>query len=590
MFNGYLTFGGEEIANHARTEAYLREGYTPVGSVTTAEEPDDLVMLAQILGDPGGYSTPVNDRAPWVESGDPDTWDFAGPIILEVTGADGSTRSADVTEFANDGGVVGRARYGTRTIAVTALLAGRTGASALAGLAWLSSALAGSSCVSCMGEELCAFSALPDEFTDGPIRDADPVTEPVDRRVDGWRASRGRFRSRDGWFDPTAAKPGQVALYGIGRYGISTYGGTESFEPYLVAPDQDCFAGPVTWRWNLSTVRGPAAVSVGAMDSNGQVLTRSATQTLQGDVVLPFSPDPAWESWRPVLWVDGNPVRIAPTITHAPYRLAEDCADTYLRSYLDVATVEGPLVVQQVDFPCGEFALKVEWTWVVGNPFIFGAINPLVTDFSTATSEAAATEPGVVPLAITPAGSYMSADVCTPSTVSTYDLIQDPLCPAFIPPPRPPQVTDACWSPPQSWRRWSFSVPARLAPANNDGLLTFAFTNDHKEKRGVRVRLYPDPLGRGMDALDECAYCAEFNLTYIPPDATVTIDAARRRVETAAPGLDPVNTAATVRGDHGAPFDYPALQCNTPYLVVLDLPAGQPGDVRFEMSLRLATV
>jgi len=608
MYDGLWTFGGEEIVNHGRTEAYLQHGFKPAGVTISTEDPGCATLVEMVNGGEA-YESPLADAAPWVESSDPDTWDFAGVIVTDITGVNGSTRSAAVTEYVGDGGGVGRARYGTRTIAVTALLVGRTGASVEAGLSWLSSALA-DDCGPGLGTELCGLVACPEDYLDSPIIDADPVTETLDLRVDGWAPSSGRFRSRDGWFDPDAPTVGSPAKYGSALYGFSTYaiGGPaygESFygeaiygvendvaDPVLLGPEQECYAGPVTWAWNLATLRGPVTVSYGARAADGTVLSRSDAQRVQGNAALIFTPDPTWEGWVPALWVEGNPVKIAPTITHTPYKTAEQCADSYLRSYLDVGTVEGPTVVDKIAFSCGEYAMKVEWTWVVGNPFVFGSITPLVTDYSTATGLAGSVESGVRPTALTEPGTFMFGDECALTPSPPLLLVSDPLCPGFITPPEAPKIVDACWQPPQAWRRWSFSIPSRLAPANNDGLLSLSFVNDRQPKRGVRVRLYADPLSRGMAGVDECNFCAEFNLTYIPPDSTLVIDTARKSITTQVPGLDPINTAANVRGSRGAPFEFPTLQCNTGYLVLLDIPGdlGDQGDLTFAMSLRPATV
>jgi hypothetical protein len=620
MYEGFWAFNGDEIINHARTAAYLDNGYVPPGVQANVGE-DVSAVLLDVLHDGRPYGSPVADGAPWVESGNPDTYDFAGVVALDITGASGSTRTATTTEFGGNGGSVSTPRFGTRTIAVTALLIGRTGASAEAGLSWLSQVLDGSNCTNCLGDELCAYSAVPDGYEETPAIDADPITEVLNRAVDGWTVTTGRFWSTEGRFDPEASSPGGVARYGTARYGFTVYGvggpvysdatyGESVFglddglpTPVLSAPEQTCYQGEVAWAWNLSTVKGAVSVSYGAKDpATGAVLARTSSETIQGDAPLVFNPDPLWESWVPVLWVEGNPVLIHPTITHTPYLTAEQCADTYQRSYLDVTTVDGPKVIEKVPFACGEYALKVEWTWVVGNPFIFGSTTPLVTGFDTATATATAMEAGVradtEPLVMTLADDPACVTDDAPVTLG----VVDPCNPGFLTPPRPPVIADLAYAPPNSWRRYSFTVPARLATANDDGLLGLSITNDDRPKRGVRLRLYADPLERGLAGIDECNFCAEFTLTYVPPNSVLSIDAARRRVTTTLPGSIAINTSASVRGAAGGPFDYPSLQCNVAHLVILDVPddydrACSPyavgetqGDLRFDLSLTTASI
>lgn len=607
MYDGYWAFNGDEIINHARTAAYLESGFIPPGVQATVGEEVDPVWL-DVLNTGRPYGSPIADGAPWVEAGNPDTYDFAGVIALEITGGSGSTREATVTEYAGDGGSVSAPRFGTRTVAVTALLVGRTGSSVEAGLSWLSQVLAGS--YGGLGDELCAYAAAPEAYIDTPIVDADPITELLDRSVDGWAVTSGRFRSSTGWFDPDAVSNGAVARYGTARYGFTVYGnggpvfgeavyGESVFgsddglaEPALSAPVQTCYSGGVTWAWNLSTVRGPVQVSYGAKTVDGVTVYRSPTETIQGDAMLTYTPDPTWEAWVPVLWVEGNPVKVAPTITHTPYLTAADCADSYLRSYLDVTTVSGPTVLERVPFACGEYALKVEWTWVVGNPFIFGSTTPLVTGYSTLTARAAQVAAGVKTTATSDDLGLVTVPVCTLSAAPAVLGVTDPIFPGFITPPSAPAILDVAYSVPDAVRRHTFSVPARLATQNDDGLLSLSITNDNVPKRGVRVRLYADPLNRGLDGIDECNFCAEFTVLYVPPDAVLTIDATRRRVTTTLPGAPAINTAASVRGAYGGPFDYPSLQCNTSHLVVLDLPGAHDflGDMEFDLTLTPATI
>lgn len=133
-WDGYYSLGGVELTNLERFLTYA----STIGSNVPIVEGglDELAGLSTVVGD-NPYSTPVDDRAPWVDLDDPVTHDFLGMRILSVAGIDDSKTEAGVTESLAKGGTVGEPRAGSREMRFTALLAGLTPEAVQAGLTWL---------------------------------------------------------------------------------------------------------------------------------------------------------------------------------------------------------------------------------------------------------------------------------------------------------------------------------------------------------------------------------------------------------------------------------------------------------------------
>lgn len=167
----YLCLGGIEIANSARTLAYARNGVSPhTMTVGDCACPD----LQHILGDPE-YRKPeldVESPPPWVDPAVPESYEFAGLLITSIDGLDSAPAHREVTDRVGDGAVLGRRRYGPRTISVTGLLIGSSCCGIDYGMRWLASALRGSmNCGpagGCSGDDLVFLTCCPSICEDAP--------------------------------------------------------------------------------------------------------------------------------------------------------------------------------------------------------------------------------------------------------------------------------------------------------------------------------------------------------------------------------------------------------------------------------------
>lgn len=392
----------------------------------------------------------------------------------------------------------------------------------------------------------------------------------------------GLRRAGHGYIDGDTRDTTLVTYDWTGTPGLSTSTATAiGAQPELDAPAQDC-AEESIFTWNLSTQSGEVRVIPAAKSADtGAFVWYGPSYTVHGQASLPVTADQAWGDWIPVLLVDtapgAEPFIVNPSVRRTRYTTVEECAENLMRSYLDVTTTSGPTVVEKIIFNCGEYALKVEWTMFVGNPFIYGPERLLAHRIwthdalpSTVPGKEGSLAPNVDSLLV---GDITATESSCSTKAPAFVSLSDPNCPGFITPPAVPTITDDCLYHPATYSRTVIAVPASYAPGNDEGTLVITLTSDHLTKRGVRIRIYPDPTGDGYVGIENCDFCEEFTVTYLPGNAVMTINGVTRRITTRPPGSNQeVVSSASVRGPNGGPFDFPALLCNMGYLVVVDNP------------------
>lgn len=183
MFSGYLTFAGTELANIARTAAYV-ENFIPAFGLQECYGAENLRC---VLGD-AAYRSPALDNAPWYSPARPASAKFFGFYPLAVLGAEDSSMSSTITELTGDGAVHSRPRASSKEMRVTGLLIGEDYEGVDEGLSWLKGLLAGSNCAggNCSGDTFCYLAYDPvccdySEFPEAPVDDASYVND-----VGGW--------------------------------------------------------------------------------------------------------------------------------------------------------------------------------------------------------------------------------------------------------------------------------------------------------------------------------------------------------------------------------------------------------------------
>lgn len=159
MYEGYLHFAGTEIANAARTKAYI-DNIIPRFGFDSCWNSEDLPC---ILGD-APYRTPVLDPAPWFSEARPASSKFFGFYPLSVVGVEDSSREVTVTQLVQDGAVFSLPRKASKEFRVQGLLLAEDGEGIDVGMSWLRGALEGTDCLDggdCAGDTFCYMAYLP---------------------------------------------------------------------------------------------------------------------------------------------------------------------------------------------------------------------------------------------------------------------------------------------------------------------------------------------------------------------------------------------------------------------------------------------
>lgn len=121
------------------------------------------VTIAIVDGtEPDRYLSPALDDAPWYDPLVPESAEFAGLYVEEVTGLDAPT-DRDLTDNAMLGGSLGPLRFRSRSLTVTGWLRAKTCCAAEYGLSWLAEALVGDDCDDCAMGDLSMFRCCPPE-------------------------------------------------------------------------------------------------------------------------------------------------------------------------------------------------------------------------------------------------------------------------------------------------------------------------------------------------------------------------------------------------------------------------------------------
>lgn len=174
MLDGFLSVGGREVVNSARSYGYASTSDCPALWLVNPE----CESLADALAEPG-YSFDNVDQAPWFDPDRPDvSRRFLGVYGIMLDGSRDSTRTAEMTELAGSGGRIGGRRHASRQVRVQAWLTA-AGRDALEyGMGWLAAAVSADSCG--LHNSMCGVTDVS-FFTDCPPSYADSFGVPADR-------------------------------------------------------------------------------------------------------------------------------------------------------------------------------------------------------------------------------------------------------------------------------------------------------------------------------------------------------------------------------------------------------------------------
>jgi hypothetical protein len=173
-----------------------------------------------------------------------------------------------------------------------------------------------------------------------------------------------------------------------------------------------------------------------------------------------------------------------------------------------------------------------------------------------------------------PGGSWDGAAGASTSTWGSpiAPTIYDPDCPPPPAPPRPPAVINGCISTPPTWLRHTVTIPADVTQVGSSAFPVVSLITGASAVRNVRLRLYSNRFGIDPVDINCCDFCGEWLLSYMPANATVTIDASVREATLLWQGGEQ-SAMGLLYGSDGNPVEWPEMQCGVGYMLAVDLDA-----------------
>lgn len=167
------------------------------------------------------------------------------------------------------------------------------------------------------------------------------------------------------------------------------------------------------------------------------------------------------------------------------------------------------------------------------------------------------------------------------------DPLQDPDCPPFPTPPRPPSIDPSCVTEVDRWRRYWVQVPPSMIP---DAMVTvpiLTLRTYQSSINQVHIRFYEDPDGAGETGVSPAQYVSDQIISYLPANSVLTLDSMQERAYATVGGGNSVAADHLVYGEGGTPPVWPRMDCGIGYMIALDVPSALPvGAV--EMKVRFA--
>ena len=155
MYDGWLSFGGNELINNARVWAYNQ-----ALAITNLKCGPCPTLVRAVKDEP--YTTPAADDAPWYDPAVPESADFAGVFGLRINGMSNAVSGQQRIDLPGGGAIMSPLRRGPKEIAVDGVMLAKTEQALSYGFAWLAAATRGIQCgPPCTGQQLCFFTSCP---------------------------------------------------------------------------------------------------------------------------------------------------------------------------------------------------------------------------------------------------------------------------------------------------------------------------------------------------------------------------------------------------------------------------------------------
>lgn len=248
--------------------------------------------------------------------------------------------------------------------------------------------------------------------------------------------------------------------------------------------------------------------------------------------------------------VDGQCAQMSMhTLLAAPKKTTD--IERLFRDHYNVSTSVAPTVTVKTHSPSG-FAWHVTFTLKAGNPTAFtiakwSTFTGMGADFSMHTD---------------PAGQN-----CSAQNASYKNFINDPFYTAISTPPQPPTIKPPNLLPITTWRRKVINIPSQYSSKGNTPSVRIQVTSGADTLRQFRIRFY-DAAG----SITSCPSIGEYYISYLPDNAMMTIDSARKEISVRLANGVVTNGSHLLFGSAGNPFSWPEFTDEgKSYSVVCDL-------------------
>lgn len=589
MFDGWLSFGGTEIANRSRVMEYVKTLLPnltlkdPCGSGCSCDH------LADLLGEKR-YATPLIDDAPWLDVDAPASYDFLGVFPTSIVGIDDSTVTAEVVESPDSGGWVVNRREATREIRVSVATFATSDEGAHYGTQWLKSVLDGS-CDTATDDEprdqLCYLTSCvdPADFT-GITRDATHDLNDWTLYRSGWEAASTLvLREQESWAElsvPGSCGDVEWSLTLQGQegnlIGIQQDGETQLFR--LTGAPQVFTA----------TTSGPSVrlliPDVTGMASWGE--PTEAEEAVGDESLWSHHTDDAAEiaGGSAMVWdqVTTIPLRvqILKVTSSARFQtLEDDCAGEFYRYIKRASNTEG-VRFRRHEYPWGGGVITyLDFLITAEKPGIYGQAIPAVSGDSAILSSVA------LPFRVVKLSQNIPECIITEPPTLT-----DPLGPVTPPPPTQSTTGELTFRDQylsgSSSQPYALIIPPEIVPAWLSVVPIIRLTAGTEDVRFAEVRFFPLPFAGSVAAtdVDPCSACGSFEISYIPGGATFLFDGTEERATIKQGDVtSEAQHLVTAAGGKGA-LRWPILSCGIGYMVVIDTREQTLTNIEIELAVR----
>lgn len=599
-WDGLYYLDGQEFINVARTEAYAASA-----DAHWIKPIHEVPHLADMLGDVP-YVSPAIDPAPWYDPEVPESADFYGLYPLDVSGIDDSSRASSIVESTIDGGVPGRLRHASKTVVFSVALVGGSEKAVDYGAKWLRRTLLGDLCVGDRADH--GLGTTLEFLSSRPNLDPNPTVGPQET-LSGLTRTLRRFSVNSG---PSITAKRTIESCG-GEVWTATFSGIAG-NPFIFAAEQPILQGWLSGAVGTEVVRnrlpdssfedqsvewlasGPATVAfVEDLMAPHGVLAAELTATGSGDVYLynsgglriTVAPEEvgqyvtlmtnvAWSSENPakqvelqLIFFDSGMNQIF-SITDAPFTPGETYGFHSTVSN-DITTNTAFIEVRHriLSAVAGD-SIRVDAVMVpIGAEVPIGGPYPEWTPYTAVVVNPEPWVPGVTPGTLDNYPTVFDEVECGDDV---WEPIYDPLCPALIVPPTPPDIPLGCFTPPAQWDRRAVTIPGENMPTWDD-MVPIVHLTAIDVVRNARLRFYEDPDGVVDPIASPCSWSQDLVISYIPAGAVMVIDAAAEAVWVETGGTRR-RADSLIFTTEGRPFDWPSMLCGHQHLITLDTEVG----------------